>query len=409
MQVWPSSWRIRRTRVESLPDSEALLTALDPDAIAQSPADMYESQPHLRTVVSFLARNVAHLGLHVYRRDENGSRKRVRDHALARLLARPNPHTTTFEFVQAIVSNLALFDRALIWVTPDNTDTPAELRVITESWIVDTVDSTPFAVGSYVLSPDGKNRVTVPASDVIELHGWNAGDCRTGTSPVVALRAVLAEQIQAQVYRGQLWSNGGRIGAYLTRPKDAPEWGNVGRKRFKEQWKAAYTGTGKKVGGVPLLEDGMELKRLGFSAKEEDYVEGTKLALTTVAAVYHVNPTMLGLLDNANYSNVREFRSMLYVDTLGPLIAMIEARLNAYLIDRFADSDGLYVEFNISEKLEGSFEDQNQQLSTALASGYMTVNEVRQRLNLPALPDGDVLARPLNTEWIDGNSEEETE
>ncbi|AZZ80795.1 hypothetical protein C5O27_06710 [Gordonia alkanivorans] len=94
----------------------------------------------------------------------------------------------------------------------------------------------------------------------------------------------------------------------------------------------------------------MELKRVGFSAKDEDYVEGTKLALTTVAAVYQVNPTMIGVLNNANYSKVREFRRMLYGDTLGPILSMLAARLNAFLAPCFGDTCE-YVEFNTGQKL----------------------------------------------------------
>ncbi|GAB18108.1 putative phage portal protein [Gordonia effusa NBRC 100432] len=387
-------------------DDEPLVTEAV-SVLGKSPEQLWREQPYLRTVVTFLARNVAQLGLHTYRRSADGGRERVRDHPLPKLLAAPNEQDTGYDFVFKTVAALALFDRVLIWVIPDDSGQPTQLRVIPERWIVDTEGSTPFAVGAYVLAPDAdsEHRITVPTSDVIELHGWNPADTRIGASPVEALKSVLAEQIHAQTFRQQLWENGGRIGSYLTRPKDAPVWSNAGRKRFLAGWRAAYTGNGNKVGGVPVLEDGMELKRIGFSAKDEDYVEGSKLALTTVASVYHVNPTMLGLLDNANYSNVVEFRKGLYGDTLGPIIAQIEARLNADLVARFRDSN-LYAEFNIREKLEGSFTEQSEQLASALVSGYMTVNEVRARLNLPALPGGDTLRVPLNMAATQGNSGE---
>jgi hypothetical protein len=37
-----------------------------------TPAQMWATQPHLRTVVSFLARNIAQLGLHSFERDRRG-------------------------------------------------------------------------------------------------------------------------------------------------------------------------------------------------------------------------------------------------------------------------------------------------------------------------------------------------
>ncbi|AZZ80793.1 hypothetical protein C5O27_06700 [Gordonia alkanivorans] len=61
------------------------------------------AEPHLRTVVDFLVRNVAQLGLHVFRRDGDGGRERVRGSKLAELLAQPNPSMTINELVYAIV------------------------------------------------------------------------------------------------------------------------------------------------------------------------------------------------------------------------------------------------------------------------------------------------------------------
>jgi hypothetical protein len=86
---------------------------------------------------------------------------------------------------------------------------------------------------------------------------------------------------------------------------------------------------GANAGGTPLLEDGMEIKTARFSAKDEQFVEASKLSLETCAQVYHINPTMIGMLDNANYSNVREFRKMLYGDNLGPEIERMQQRSTA--------------------------------------------------------------------------------
>lgn len=105
---------------------------------------------------------------------------------------------------------------------------------------------------------------------------------------------------------------------------------------------------------------------------------------------------MVGVLDNANYSNVKEFKQMLYTDTLGPDTAMIEARVNEFLVPIISPGKGIYEEFNIAEKLQGSFEDQANLISTSTGAPWMTRNEARGRFNLPALTGGDGLVVPLN-------------
>ena len=121
----------------------------------------------------------------------------------------------------------------------------------------------------------------------------------------------------------------------------------------------------------------MDFKPFHLKAQDEQVVDMTKLSLQTVASVYHVNPTMVGLLDNANYSNVREFRRSLYGDSLGPLIKRIEDALNLIVLPMLGEPEGVYVEFNLDEKLRASFEEKAAVTSTAVGGPWMTVNEAR--------------------------------
>lgn len=362
-----------------------------------TPEELYRTQPHLRIVLSFVARNVAHLGLKAYARTSDTDRTRLRDDPLAHLLARPNPTMTMFEMLETLASDLGLYDIAYWLILEDASSRSGwTIQPIPPAWVVEQRGGTFFAADRFIIqNPDGR-RTEISAEDMIVFHGWNPGRPKHGASPVDTLKQVLAEQVQAWSYREQIWQRGGRVGAYLTRPKDAV-WSDTARTRFAQDWKERWTGIdGAKAGGTPILEDGMELKRLGFSAREDEWAEVSKIALSTVAAVYHVNPVMVGILDNANFSNTKEFRKMLYSETLGPQLARIEDRLNAFLVPRVTKTEGAYLEFNIEEKLQGDFEEQATILSTSAGAPWMTRNEVRALRNLPAIDGADELVVPLN-------------
>ena len=362
-----------------------------------TPEELYRTQPHLRIVLSFVARNIAHLGLKAYARTSDADRTRLRDDPLAMLLKRPNASMTQFELLETLASDLGLYDVAYWFVYRDD-DAPSGwcIQPIPPSWVAEQRGGTFFQPGCYlIVNPDG-SRAEIPADEMLVFHGWNPGRPKHGTSPVETLKQVLAEQVQAWSYREQVWQRGGRVGAYITRPKDA-QWSDPARERFARDWKERWTGIeGKKAGGTPILEDGMTLNRLGFSAREEEWAEVAKVALSTVAAVYHVNPVMVGVLDNANFSNTKEFRKMLYSETLGPQLARIEDRINAFLVPRVAADTDAYVEFNIEEKLQGDFEEQAAILSTSTGAPWMTRNEARGLRNMPAVEGGDDLVVPLN-------------
>jgi HK97 family phage portal protein len=369
-------------------------------------AELWRTQPYLRTVVSFMARNVAQLGLHTFLRVSDTDRRRLVDHQVALLFGRPNSATTSYELIYQLVSDLALYDRAYWLLSPDaEAAAHFSLTRIPPAWVQSYTGGDLFAPGGFVIVPTVGYQtpgpgvpVTVPADRVLYFHGWNPEDPRTGSTPVDALKQILSEQIHAQRYREQVWRRGGRVGSVLSRPADAPAWSDPAKERFKAEWQSQWADdTGADAGGTPILEDGMTLNRLSFSAHEDEYVDAAKLALGVVASVYHVNPTMIGQLDNANYSNVREFRRMLYGDSLGPVLAQIEDRVNTFLVPRLDDSAGVYVEFNISEKLQGNFEEQASALQTAVGRPWMTADEARGRMNLPAMGgDADALVTPLN-------------
>lgn len=366
----------------------------DVDVLKWTAAQMWRTQPHLRTVVSFRARNVAQCGLHVFERvGEN--RRRDRTSPLAQLLGSPGDGLTAYHLIYALSVDRALYDRAY-WLIGRDADDKPRARRLPPSWVTEVMDD-PWTVKSYRLAMNGRT-LDLPPTAVLAFRGYSAAK-PDGCSPTVeALKEVLAEQIQASRYRNEVWKRGGRVSSVITRPASAP-WSDTARDRFREDWNAKFTGAdGTQTGGTPILEDGMTLNKVDFSAREQEWADGQKLALATVASAYHVNPTMVGLLDNANFSNVREFRRMLYGDTLGGEFAEVEGVINAFLLPMLGmDPERYYAEFNIAEKMQGNFEEQTAALQSAIGRPWMTADEGRARLNMPTLGgDASELVTPLN-------------
>jgi HK97 family phage portal protein len=360
------------------------------DQTSMAYADIWKSQPQVRTVVSFLSRNIAQLGLHLYRRVSDVDRERVTDHPVAELLNRPNAYTTQYRLIEALVADCAVFDNAyLLKVKPKSDSSAGLIRVDPAS--VEIKGDTPFVAERYKIG-----KTEFKPEDIIHFRGYSPIDARQGVSPMETLRVLLSEDYQASKYREQLWRNGARTAGYLERPAGAPQWTAEGKEKFRRSWQNQYTGEGTRPGGTPILEDGMRYVPAATSARDAQYVESRKLTREEVTAAYHIPPTMVGLLDHATYSNVSQQHKMLYQDTLGPWLNMIQQDLALQLLPDFGDTEGLYLEFNVAEKLRGSFEEQSTQLQTAVGGPYMTRNEARARLNLPQIDDGDELIVPLN-------------
>lgn len=358
---------------------------------------IWRSQPAVRTVVTFLARNIAQLGVHTFKRKGDTDRERLSDHPLALLLRQPNPWTTRYRAINALVHDFAIYDVAYLLKMKVDGQTsglvrlpPALVTPKGDNWLTPEA----FEVAG------SKQRKTFPADQVVYFRGYGT-DQDVGVSPLEALRQILMEDWAGTQMREQVMRNGARVSGYITRPapntSGVKEWSKDARERFRQQWQQQYAGDGPQAGGTPILEDGMTFTAASQSAKDLQYIEGRKLTREEVAAAYFIPPPMVGILDKASFSNITEQHKMLYQDTLGPWLTMIQEEIALQLIPDFESKPAdFYVEFNLREKLTGSFVERQDAITKAVGGPTMTINEARALDNRPPIDGGDELIRPLN-------------
>lgn len=364
--------------------------------------EIWRTQGAVRTVVDFLARSIASLAPHVFDRVSDTDRVRVTDHPLAELLSRPNPRTTRYRLMSDTVHDMCIFDTAY-WLKVKTKDSYALVRVPPR--MVAPKGGSWFAPDFYRISGD-RGRQDVPPEQVVHFRGYAPNGDLVGTPPMEALRQALAEGYEAGRMRSQVLRNGARASGYLKRPKDAPRWSEETRTKFARSWGSQYVGANApEAGGTPILEDGMDFIKVAQTADELQYVEVRKLTREEVAAAFHVPAPMVGILDHATFSNIREQHKQLYQDTLGPWLDMIEQEIALQLTpDIAAPGSHLYVEFDIAAKLRGDLAEESASLYQAAGGPYMTRNEVRARRNLPAIDGGDELITPLSVTTTGGDA-----
>jgi HK97 family phage portal protein len=357
-------------------------------------ATLYKTQPNVRTCVDFLARNIAQLGLHVFRRVSDTDRVRLTDHPLAKVIERPLPaefKVTRYRLMESLMGDLGVYFNAY-WLKVRVPDAPLGLLRIPPQLVTVYGDLVP---DRYEMTLSGK-LYTFATSEIVHFRGYNAEDAVSGLSPLETLRRVLAEEHAAGDYREHFWQNAARQAGIIERPAAAPEWSDPARTRFKQEFEALYSG-GDNSGKTAILEEGMTWRAGTFNAQESEYLAGRKLTREECARAYHIPLPMVGILDNATFSNITEQHKNLYQDSLGPWLAMIEQEIELQLLPEFDDTQDVYVEFNIAEKLKGSFEEQIKALQSAVGRPWMTADEARSKMNLPSLGgDAEELVTPLN-------------
>lgn len=364
------------------------------DGLGASYASLYRTQENVRTVVDFLARNIAQLHLKVYERITALNRVELDEHDLANLIDRPAPRVSEYKLWYATVADLALYDLAY-WQKVRQGGAVRGIVRVPPSVVTPEFDHATGTMRGYRLS----NGTLVVPDDLVIFDGYDPNATAGSVSALESLRAVLAEDVQSKRSREWFWRNAARREGVIERPADAPDWSDQAREAFRRDWTAAMSGT-QNSGKTGILEEGMKWHDTSFSAKDSEFIQGRKLGIEAVARAYHIPPPMIGLLDNATLANVESYHEQLYQDTLAPWLRRLKDEVELQLLPEFEPLDRgrrVYVEFNLQAKLQGSFEKQAATLTSSTGVPWLAVNEARTRLNLSPIGDPTDPDNPFNT------------
>lgn len=346
---------------------------------------VWESQPSVRKVVSFMASTVAALPWRVYRA-EDGGRERLHDSPAETLVRRPTRFTSSADLVTGLALDWLLYGSACaVLVDEEIVRVPAPLLMLSTDV---------FGRVNDVATVAGGETVSLADLPVALMHGWDP-DGSGAVAPVRTLRALLAELSEAEGWRRRMWTDVPRVSAQVTRPKDAPRWSDEKRERFLQamaDFKSSTSG-----GSIPVMEDGMKLE--SAPQVQPDLSSASSVRTLTdieVAGYFGVPPELLGMRE-ANYGGYAALRRDLYTRVLGPLIGRIEDALNAEIVPALAGGDtAVYGMLDRTEAQDGTLLERVQALQSATGGPVMTRAEARERLDLPYLEGTEELIVPLN-------------
>ncbi len=350
-------------------------------------AQMYETQPWVYIVVSKLARSLARLPLHVFEMGTLSDRERKRDGTLADLMREPAPGIAPFQLKESIVGNLSLYGNAiLVKVRTGPSAAPFELWPTNfAKWRPVAAERAPISMWIYT-TPAGDEIPFLP-SDVVHFRWWNPSSHMLGMSPMEPLRRTLAMEDATQRAGVATFEHGMRpSGVFKTdRVFDATkESDRLAIERLTEEAEMLHGGPDN-FGRLAFLEGGLEWQPMSHNLTESAAVPFRKLNREEVAAAFDMPPPMVGILDNATFSNVTMMHQMLYQDTLGAPIKMIEEVLDGQLVKRQPSWRGQFLEFELADVLRGSHMERMR--AYQLAQWFLTPNEVRRIENWPQLDD----------------------
>lgn len=353
--------------------------------------EVYRSSSPVYIVVEFHAWQISQIGLQVYKRESDNDRTTQDDSPLARLFDEPADGLTYEALLHGTVADLDIYGNAY-WLKFESS--------VGERNLVPLPPLKVTPIGGNLIQASRYRLQTVTgqqefdASQIVHFRRYNPIDPRIGVSPLEPLRAILAEDAAATAHRRGFWENFARLEGVLTSPTGLSD---VAYERLRADWQNLYSGADN-AGKTAILEEGTDFKAISVTPKDAEFIEGRKQVLETVARAYNIPVTLLGLADTPTYASAEQFHTQLYVDTLGPWLKMLAGRIQREVVPWFTDDPDIYVEFNVEEKLRGSFDQQADAVRALGGVPIFSVNELRARYNQPRIDDPafDVPVKPSN-------------
>ncbi len=337
---------------------------------------------------TILTEDLASLPLLLYvRRGRN--RYRAYDSVYYRLMHdQPNPEHSAMIFRELAVGHLlgwGNFYGQMIW------DKAGQVREIwplrPDRMSVGRVDGE--RVFGYV-STSGEARVFL-RDEILHIPAFGF-DGLVGLSRIAQARNAIGLAIATERFGSQFFSNGANLGTVFRHPAVLDE------DAYERLKKSLDEHTGPEAAHKPfILEEGMELDKLGIPPEDAQFLETRKFQVSEIARIFRVPPHMIGDVERStSWGSGIDSQEQGYVNhTLRPWAVRIEQGLNTQILPVAERADYAY-EHLMDGLLRGDIQTRYEAYVKAINNGIMSRNEARARENLNPYQGGDVMMMPSN-------------
>lgn len=313
------------------------------------------------------------------RNGETGQWTIVPDHALTRLLRRPNPEYDWNLLSQAIVLSLETNGNAYCAIERNNGLQPAELWWMPHHLVtaVTEAGSRNF-IDRYEVSVRGKKLQVDPRDMLHVRYGLDPDDVRLGLSPLASAKRGVYSLQQANTYRANILRNSGAIGVLISSKLNSQkEWDPA---ELVEKYKAKVTGDAVGEAFATDAELDFTFPRNSPEDMAMEIIEDRPES--EVCALVGIPPQVAGLHVgrlSKTYANMEQARESAWEEKLMPLGTMLGSQIGYKLLAELSE------EPTEAAKMEEAG-------TLALGFDYSNVR--------PLQPDMDLLHERVRRDWL---------
>jgi HK97 family phage portal protein len=307
-----------------------------------------------------------------------------RSHRLALLMRRPNRWHNEFDFKSFLVASYAMRGNAYSAIIRDNEGFPISLVPISPDRVQINISENGnlYYQIKHPLIDQGED-VLIPSFDMIHIRGITL-DGYTGISPIQVGQETIGLALAAQTHGAKTFANGAGLQGVLEAPT---KLSNEAAKRMADSWREIYSGT-QNAGRTAVLEEGVKFNNISMTLEDAQFLATRQFQVIDICRLFRVPPHKVMELSDSHYANIENMNQQYIDDALAPICIRFEEEFNEKLL--MADElNSTRFAFNFDAMLKADQATRFNTYQTATTSGVLSINECRERENLPPVDGGD--------------------
>lgn len=325
------------------------------------------------TAVTTLAKDIARLEIRI---KEDGIIK-DKDRLSNLINTRPNEYYNGYMFKFAVMINSLLTKHGYILIERANGQ-PVALHLVKTSKIQLKEDNK----GNYYYEINNDNEtMEVPYKDIIDIKPYSL-DGVNGLSVLDSLRDDLSASDYSKRFFANFFKNGTNAGAVLKmkNSKLSPE----ARGKIKDEFMKANSGESN-VNGLLVLDETMSFDKIEVDTEILKLITSNTASTKSIAKIFGLPLSKMGL-ESPNTSLQDSMNDYLF-NTLSSYMSVWTAELNFKLINPRDDYKKEFV-FDTTSYRQVDWASYIESLNIQLDKGAITLDEFREAIGKPALPNG---------------------
>jgi HK97 family phage portal protein len=324
--------------------------------------------------VKVIGETMASMDLEVVERIGKATRANTSHPNYWLLHAEPSPYYNRFEWVQAMLIWATTWGNGYSKIIRDRFANAKELKLIPEYEV--TAKLTDRGKLYYEWYHDGKIEI-IMADDMIHLKNFGTSGL-AGFSTATLQRESLGNTIAKTLHEGAFYSNGAKASGVLMTPGT---FGPKERANVTESFNKANEGAKNRFKTI-ILEEGVKYQQLTIPQNDAQFLESKKYDQTEVCGWFRMPPHKVGILDNANYSNIESQDRSFAKDVAVPWAIRFQQELDRKLF--FEGERGRFMtQFNLDDLIKGDIKTRYEVYNSAVQTGILKPTEPREAEGWP--------------------------